>query len=62
MGSPEIHVRILLSAALGFLIGLDRTSKNKPAGIKTFMYQDFHVCKCSVHTDYCGFHRKYPSI
>lgn len=34
----EYFLRILLSAGLGFLIGLDRESKNKPAGIKTFTY------------------------
>jgi putative Mg2+ transporter-C (MgtC) family protein len=34
----ELYIRILLSAALGFLIGLDRSSKSKPAGIKTYMY------------------------
>lgn len=34
----EYLFRILLSAVLGFLIGLDRKFKNKPAGVKTYMY------------------------
>lgn len=34
----EMYFRILISAILGFLIGLDRTSKNKPAGLKTYSY------------------------
>lgn len=34
----EMYVRILLSAGLGFLIGLDRSSQSKPAGLKTYMY------------------------
>lgn len=34
----EIYVRILVSALLGMFIGWDRTSKNKPAGLKTFTY------------------------
>nr|WP_234400732.1 MgtC/SapB family protein [Virgibacillus senegalensis] len=34
----ELYFRILISAILGFLIGWDRTSKNKPAGLKTYTY------------------------
>ncbi len=34
----EYLIRILLSAILGFLIGLDREYKKKPAGVKTYMY------------------------
>ncbi len=34
----ELYLKILLSAILGFFIGWDRTSKNKPAGLKTYMY------------------------
>lgn len=34
----EYYLRIFLGAAFGFLIGWDRESKNKPAGIKTYMY------------------------
>jgi putative Mg2+ transporter-C (MgtC) family protein len=30
--------KISLSALLGFLVGLDREYKNKPAGIKTYMF------------------------
>lgn len=34
----EIYFRIVVSGVLGFLIGWDRTSKNKPAGLKTYTY------------------------
>jgi putative Mg2+ transporter-C (MgtC) family protein len=34
----EMYIRILISACLGFIIGLDRSSKSKPAGIKTYTY------------------------
>ena len=34
----EIYMRILISALLGMLLGYDRTSKSKPAGIKTFTF------------------------
>jgi len=34
----DIYFRILVSAILGFIIGWDRTSKNKPAGLKTYTY------------------------
>jgi putative Mg2+ transporter-C (MgtC) family protein len=37
-GEYEMYFRILTSAILGFLIGWDRTSKNKPAGMKTYTY------------------------
>jgi putative Mg2+ transporter-C (MgtC) family protein len=40
----EMYVRIMLSAVLGFLIGWDRESKSKPAGLKTYMY----VCVAST--------------
>jgi putative Mg2+ transporter-C (MgtC) family protein len=40
----EMYLRILMSAFIGFIIGLDRETKNKPAGIKTFMY----VCVSSA--------------
>ena len=33
-----IFFQIILSAVLGFLIGWDRETKSKPAGIKTYMY------------------------
>lgn len=34
----ESYFKILISAILGLLIGWDRTSKNKPAGLKTYTY------------------------
>ncbi|WCK53025.1 MgtC/SapB family protein [Aneurinibacillus sp. Ricciae_BoGa-3] len=34
----EMYIRILLSACFGFCIGLERTSKAKPAGIKTYTF------------------------
>lgn len=34
----EIYIRITVSALLGFFIGWDRSSKNKPAGLKTYTY------------------------
>ncbi len=34
----EWLLRIFISALLGFLIGLNRTHKHKPAGVKTYMY------------------------
>jgi len=40
----EMYIRILVSALLGFLIGWDRESKSKPAGLKTYMY----VCVAST--------------
>ena len=40
----EMYIRIVVSALLGFLIGWDRESKSKPAGLKTYMY----VCVAST--------------
>ncbi|MCI3922925.1 MgtC/SapB family protein [Paenibacillus sp. TRM 82003] len=40
----EAYLRISLSALLGFMIGWDRESKSKPAGLKTYMY----VCVASA--------------
>ncbi|TVX96460.1 MgtC/SapB family protein [Cohnella terricola] len=37
-GEHEVYFRILISAALGLLIGFDRTHKSKPAGVKTFTF------------------------
>ncbi|MYL32315.1 MgtC/SapB family protein [Pontibacillus yanchengensis] len=34
----EMYFKITLSALLGFMIGMDRTSKHKPAGMKTYTY------------------------
>ena len=36
--SYEVYFKILISGVLGSLIGWDRTSKHKPAGLKTFTY------------------------
>jgi putative Mg2+ transporter-C (MgtC) family protein len=38
LGEFELLFRILISAIIGFLIGLDRTHKHKPAGVKTYTY------------------------
>lgn len=38
LGEFEWLLRILVSAFLGFLLGLNRTHKHKPAGVKTYMY------------------------
>ncbi|MDQ0253111.1 putative Mg2+ transporter-C (MgtC) family protein [Evansella vedderi] len=37
LGNPEIYFRIFFSACIGFIIGMERGAKNKPAGIKTYM-------------------------
>ncbi|TMU86052.1 MgtC/SapB family protein [Bacillus sp. BHET2] len=34
----DIYFRIVVSAILGFVIGWDRSAKNKPAGLKTYTY------------------------
>ncbi|RBP03870.1 MgtC/SapB family protein [Rossellomorea aquimaris] len=34
----DIYFRIVVSAILGFIIGWDRSAKNKPAGLKTYTY------------------------
>lgn len=36
--SYDLYGKIILSGVLGFFIGWDRTSKNKPAGLKTYTY------------------------
>ncbi len=38
LSNYELYFKIILGSLLGFLIGWDRTSKNKPAGLKTYMY------------------------
>jgi putative Mg2+ transporter-C (MgtC) family protein len=43
----DLLFRIFLSAILGFFIGLDRTHKNKPAGVKTYT---FVTTACSLIT------------
>lgn len=40
----EMYIRVLISGLIGFLIGWDRESKSKPAGLKTYMY----VCVAST--------------
>jgi putative Mg2+ transporter-C (MgtC) family protein len=43
----EMYFRILLSALVGFVIGWNREAKNKPGGIKTYMF----VCvACALMT------------
>jgi putative Mg2+ transporter-C (MgtC) family protein len=34
----EMYARLVLSALFGFVIGLERTSRSKPAGIKTYTF------------------------
>lgn len=43
----DLLFRIFISAVLGFFIGLDRTHKNKPAGVKTYT---FVTTACSLIT------------
>lgn len=38
LANLEIYLRVLVSALLGMFLGWDRTSKNKPAGLKTFTF------------------------
>jgi Uncharacterized membrane protein len=38
LGDFEWLLRIFVSCLLGFIIGLNRTHKHKPAGVKTYMY------------------------
>ncbi|MCL7746851.1 MgtC/SapB family protein [Halalkalibacter alkaliphilus] len=40
----EMFVKVTLSGLLGFIIGWDRTSKSKPAGIKTYMFVSTACC------------------
>jgi putative Mg2+ transporter-C (MgtC) family protein len=48
----EMYLRILLSAVLGFIIGWDRESKSKPAGIKTYMYVCIASCLITLISIY----------
>ncbi|WP_301173112.1 MgtC/SapB family protein [Brevibacillus nitrificans] len=34
----EMYIRVVVSALLGMFIGWDRSHRNKPAGLKTYMY------------------------
>jgi len=38
LGEYEWLLRIFVSSLLGFIVGLNRTHKHKPAGVKTYMY------------------------
>lgn len=38
LGEYEWLFRLFVSCLLGFVIGLNRTHKHKPAGVKTYMY------------------------
>ncbi|OBR69207.1 hypothetical protein A7K91_00270 [Paenibacillus oryzae] len=38
LGQYDWLLRILVASFLGFMIGLNRTHKHKPAGVKTYMY------------------------
>ncbi|MHA7964753.1 MgtC/SapB family protein [Paenibacillus sp. CAU 1782] len=38
LGEYDWLLRILVASFLGFMIGLNRTHKHKPAGVKTYMY------------------------
>lgn len=38
LGEYDWLLRILVASFLGFIIGLNRTHKHKPAGVKTYMY------------------------
>ncbi|SDO38179.1 MgtC/SapB family protein [Alkalicoccus daliensis] len=40
----EMILQILGSAVIGFLIGMDRYTKSKPAGMKTYMYVCASCC------------------
>lgn len=40
----EMLIQIIASAVIGFLIGWDRYSKSKPAGMKTYMYVCASCC------------------
>src|SRR5699024_12364936 len=34
----ELYFKLIISAILGFLVGLDRASRKEPAGFKTYTY------------------------
>ncbi|RXZ82809.1 MgtC/SapB family protein [Paenibacillaceae bacterium] len=38
LGQYELLLRVLLAAVIGFSIGLERTHKSKPAGVKTYTF------------------------
>ena len=47
-----IIIRILLSAGIGFLIGLERESKNRPAGFRTFTLVSVAACLIMMTNQY----------
>lgn len=44
----ELVLRLVLAAGLGFLVGLDRSIKNKPLGFRPFMLVALGACLFSV--------------
>ncbi|WP_280769599.1 MgtC/SapB family protein [Salipaludibacillus daqingensis] len=52
--SPYIEMvfKVVFSAFLGFMIGWDRSSKSKPAGIKTHMYVCISCCLITLISIY----------
>lgn len=44
----EIVIRLVLAAALGFLVGFDRSAKNKPLGFRPFMLVALGSCLVSM--------------
>lgn len=44
----EVYFKILLSACLGLLIGIDRTMKSKPLGLKTYTILAMGSCLITI--------------
>lgn len=49
---PSIIVRILLAATIGCLIGLERESKNRPAGFRTYTLVSVGACLVMMTNQY----------
>ena len=49
---PSIMVRILLAAMIGCLIGLERESKNRPAGFRTYILVSVGACLVMMTNQY----------
>ena len=49
---PSIAVRILLAAVIGCLIGLERESKNRPAGFRTYILVSVGACLVMMTNQY----------
>ena len=49
---PSITVRILLAAMIGCLIGLERESKNRPAGFRTYTLVSVGACLVMMTNQY----------